>query len=168
MAPMKVISDRERLLRTVVYPGMDPEESRVLRAFIRKHGAEYDEFRFNVRVGPGDQIGEEFDAAVRRSIEAVTKARPDTVAWTAPNRATIIEVKVAWMNEAVWQLLGYRDAYRQTFPDDVVTVIGVAAWASTSARALARSQGVPLYLYAFPADVVDITAPATEEAPDGV
>lgn len=162
---MTIIADRERLLRMENYPGMIPAESRVLRQFIRNHGARWDEFRFNVRIGEGVQAGAEFDAGLRRAWEQLTKARPDTVAFKAPDQATLIEVKEAWTNEAVWQLLAYRDLYMAAFPEHRVQLIGVAQLAPPTARQLAASQGIALVLYTFPSSAVDIGEAAQELAP---
>lgn len=159
---MEVISDKTRLSVMANFPGMIPAESRLLRQFIRRHGDEYDEFRFNVRLGEGVQLGEDFEAGVRKAWEAITKARPDTVGFKYPNRATLIEVKEAFANEAVWQLLSYRDLYVRAYRAEVVTLAGVAAFASPTARALARSSGVSLWLYALPAGQPDINETAGE------
>lgn len=167
---MHTISDRERLAGMAVYPGVSPEESRVLRQYIKRHGAEYDEFRFGVRVGDGVVLGEEFSPEVRKSWEAITKARPDTVAFKAPNRHTLIEAKVAWSNEAVWQLLAYRDLYAREVPLTSIALVGVAQYAGPTARELARRAGIALYLYDLPAyaseagEVLE-EAPAPSEAP---
>jgi len=164
---MQVISDRARLLRTVVFPGMNEAESRVLRQYIARHGAEHDEFRFNVRIGEGTKLGADASPEVTRAWEQLTKARPDTVGFKAPDRATLIEVKEAWANEAVWQLLGYRDLYRQTYPDHAIALVGVAISASVTALTLARVQGVRVFLYDLPAGAPDIDERAAERGTDG-
>lgn len=160
---MTIITDRERLLALPVYPQMIASESRVLRQFIRARGAAFDEFRFNVRIGEGERPGEEFDPAVRKAWESITKARPDTVAFTHPDQATIIEVKDALTNEGVWQVLGYRDLYARAFPEHRIRLACVAAYASPTARELARRQGVDLYLYALPPGPPDVAEEASEE-----
>ena len=161
---MQTISDRERLASMTNYPGVTPEESRVLRQYIRRHGAEYDEFRFMVRVGEGVTLGEDFSPEVRRSWEAITKARPDTVAFKAPDRHTLIEAKVSWTNEAVWQLLAYRDLYSRDVPLKSIALVGVAQYATPTARELARRAGIALYLYDLPAYASD-AGEVLEEAP---
>lgn len=160
-----VITDRDRLLGMAVYPGMVPEESRVLRQYIRRHGDGVAEWRFNVRIGEGVQLPADADDALRKSWEALTKARTDVVAFRPPNAATIVEAKDHWTNEAVWQLLGYRDLYKDTFPLHVVTLHGVARTASPTSKALARKAGITLYLYDLPPAGVDIHETAAEEAP---
>lgn len=160
---MTTIDDVERLLRMDTYPGMIPSESRVLRQFIRRHGAEYSEFRFNVRIGDGEEPPIDVDPSVRRAWTAITKARPDTVAFQRPNLATVIEVKDALTNEGVWQLLGYRDLYARDFPDHEIKLAAVAAYATPTAKMLARSNGIDVYLYALPPQQTDIAEQAPEE-----
>ena len=161
---MQVISDRERLAGMAVYPGVTPEESRVLRQFIKRHGAEYDEFRFMVRIGDGVVLGEEYSPEVRRSWEAITKARPDTVAFKAPDLHTLIEAKVTWTNEAVWQLLAYRDLYAREVPLTRIALVGVAQYAGPTARELAKRARIALYLYNLPAYASE-AGEILEEAP---
>lgn len=160
---MTIISDRERLLTMAVYPQMIESESRVLRQFVRFRGHQFDEFRFNVRLGEGEEPGPEFDAAVRKAWTSITRARPDTVAFKAPNLATIIEVKDTLTNEGIWQVLGYRDLYVRAFPDHQVALACVAQFAGPTARELARRSGVDLYLYALPPGPPDVGELGSEE-----
>lgn len=152
----------------VNYPGMIEAESRILREFIRRHWQAGDEWRFNLRIGEGQKLDDTVDTALRKSWESITRARPDTCRFRPPHTATLIEVKEWFVNEGVWQLLGYRDLYRQTFPDDVVDLVGIAQMASPTARQLAQAQGVALYLYTFgPSGTPDISPVATE-TPNGI
>jgi hypothetical protein len=157
-----VISDRDRLLRLENYPGMIPEESRVLRQFIHRHGALFDEFRFNVRIGEGVELGADFDEKLRRAWTQWTKARPDTIGFKHPNDATIIEVKWDFTNEGVWQILAYRDLYVAAFPAHVVRLVGLGTFATPTARNLAASNGIQLHLYALTPGAVDIDEQAAE------
>ena len=163
---MNVITDRERLLTMATYPGMIPAESRLLRQFLRRRGQAFDEFRFGVRIGDGVTLDDSFDAGVRKSWDAITKARPDTVAFAYPAAATIVEVKEAFTTEAVWQLLGYRDLYARTFPTHAIGLVGVAAFAAPNAKTLASRSGVDLFLYDLPPAQVDVLEVAAEVSPD--
>jgi hypothetical protein len=140
------------LLDTRVYPGMIEPESRLLRAFIAKHGAEYDEFQFEVRVGPGTILGDHIPEKDRRDWERRTMARPDCVAIIHPFRVTIIEVKEQATLETIWQVLAYAELYLPAHPSHQVWAAIVAAAATPAARVLAGVRGVALYLYTvFPA-----------------
>lgn len=162
---MTVITDRAWLLRMENYPGMIPAESRVLRQFIHHQGGRFDEFRFNVRIGDGVTTTEDVDPKLAAAWEQITKARPDSVAFKHPNDATIVEVKEAFTNEAVWQLLAYRDLYVKAFPDHTVRLAGVAQLATPTARILAAAQGIALFLYKFPPGTVDTREIAAETTP---
>lgn len=139
------------LLEARVYPGMIEPESRILRAFLTKHGAEYDELRFGVRVGPGVVLGEHVPEKDRRDWERRTKARPDCVAIIRPDRATVIEVKEQATLEAVSQVLAYAELYAIEQPGHRVSAAIVAAAATPAARTVAGMRGVAMYLYTLPA-----------------
>lgn len=160
--------DLDQLSRLVAYPGMIADESRPLRAFIRKYYREFDELRFNVRVGPGESAPEGSDDALRRAIEQGTRMRLDCVAWKAPNVATLIEAKKDAQNDAVWQLLAYRDHYVSDHPSEVVRLIIVAESATLSARTIAAANGITVALFVFAGDSPDIDAIPTTEARNGV
>lgn len=147
---MITITDRDRLLTLPVYPGMDANESRVLRQFIAQHFGEYAEWRFMVRIGPGSDAGADVDASTRRGWLELTKARCDCVAFNPPASATIIEAKDVWTNQAVWQLRDYRDLYASTNPGHTIALAGVARDASESSKRLASSNGIRLFLYRLP------------------
>lgn len=157
------ITDVDHLLQMANYPGMIPAESRILRQYIRRYRSVFHEWRFGVRIGEGVQVGDEFSPEVQRAFEAVTKARPDTVAFIPPNDATIIEVKEAFANEAVWQLLAYRDLYVRAFPEHRVRLVGVAQFAGPTARSLAATNGIQLHLYTLPPGQIDINEQAAED-----
>lgn len=161
-------ADLEALLTTENYPGMIPSESRPLRAFIRRHGAHFDELRFMVRLGDGLDAGAGADPAMARMLATWNTKRPDVIAWKAPHDATIVEVKQQLDNAGVWQILAYRDEYARAQPTHALRLILVAEAATPSARILAQQHGIALYLYEFPPDTVDVTAPATEVSSDGI
>ena len=144
-------SNLVELLETRVYPGMIEPESRILRAFIRKYGPTFDEFRFDQRVGPGVVLADYIPEKDRRDWERRTKARPDVIAWREPNEALIIEVKEQATLEACWQVLSYTELYGASFPSHRVRAAIVATEATLTARQLAPVRGVDLYLFSFPA-----------------
>lgn len=139
------------LLETRVYPGMIEPESRVLRAFLAKHGAEYDEILFDQRLGPGVELPAHVPEQDRRDWERRTKARPDCIAMKLPSDATIIEVKEQATLEGVWQVLTYAELYAVQFPANRVRVALVAAAATPAARTAAQMRGVDMYLYTMKA-----------------
>ena len=87
-------AELDRLTNRTSLPGVDPTEVRVLREYIRRHGAEYDELRFNVRVGDGAELVGDYTDKFRADWRTRTKMRLDCVGWTAPSSTTLIEAKV--------------------------------------------------------------------------
>ena len=141
-----------RLVDRGSYPGIEPDEVRALREWIRRHGDRFEELRFNVRVGAGVKLGGDFPEKFRDDWETRTKMKLDCVAWNPPHTATLIEVKVQWTNAAVWQLASYRDAYAVDYPDATIELVGVCEAFTPQALALAGSQGITLYTYGFSGD----------------
>ena len=163
---MMIWSVERASLPRAVYPGMIESESRVLRQYILRHGLEYDELRFNVRIGEGVDARSFASLDAARAYEQLTKARPDTVAFRHPDQATIVEAKDVWTNEAVWQLLGYRDLYRGAFPDHRIALVGVAAAAMPTALNLSRMNGIRVYVYELRSAAPDAGERAGETASD--
>jgi hypothetical protein len=110
----------EILLVQLQYPGMPAPESEVTRDWLVKRGAEFDRIEFNVRLGKGDELGEEFNASTRKLAAAVSTKRADIIAWRE-NSAYILEAKWRCGLGALGQLLGYRVLFLEQFPtiDDV-------------------------------------------------
>jgi len=112
--------DLERLLVQLQYPAMTWVESRITEAWLRAHGAEYDAIDFNVRLGEGQQLGEEYSPETRRMAQLVTQLRADLVARRA-SEVTLIEVKVRVGLPVIGQLIGYRHLWNQAHPEAPVT-----------------------------------------------
>lgn len=146
--------DYDRLLMKTNYPGIDATEARPLAAFLRAHVQEFDQVWFNVKVGAGVRLEGDFPADFRANWEHITRMRPDVVGWNAPDVATLIEVKVAWENSAVWQLLGYRDLYVAEYPQHRTRLLGVAQGYTLNGARLARERGIGLLIYPLPVDAV--------------
>lgn len=142
-------SNLAELLDTRNYPGMIPDESRILRAFLAKHGAEYDEIRFNERLGQGVILQNPASEKDRVDWERRTKARPDAIAWHAPNEATIIEAKQQATLETIWQVLSYLELYAGAFQSHKVHAIVVCEGATPNAITLAKARQVQMYIYTF-------------------
>lgn len=152
-----------RLINRTTLPGVDDREVRVLREWIRRFGEQYDELRFNVRVGAGVQLAGDYPQQFKIDWMNRTKMRLDCVAWNAGDAVTLIEAKVEWTNDAVWQLLSYRDAYRDEFPDASIALAGVCEAYTPQARQLAADQGITLHVFTFAAPPpIAGAAPASE------
>lgn len=153
----------DRLTSRSTFPGIDANEARAIREWIRREGHKYEELRFNVRVGVGVELEGGSADKFNRWWKQITRMRLDLLAWNPPNEATILEAKVAWTNDAVWQLLSYRDAYLVEFPEHNVTLIGVCEAYSPSARQMASDRGIRLHVYTFRDPLPQAIATSAEE-----
>lgn len=160
--------DLDQLGWLTTYPGMIAAETRPLRAFIQQYFRDFDEIRFDVRVGPGEPAPDDADDALRRAIEQGTRMRLDAVAFKRPNVATLIEAKVDAANDAIWQLLAYRDHYVTEHASELIRLCIVAESATMSARTLAAAHGIYLALFAFPSSNSDVGVVPTPEAGNGI
>jgi len=150
-----------RLTDRVTLPGINPEEVPVTREWIRRYGSQFDELRFNVRVGTGIRLQGAYDDVFIENWYQRTRLKPDLIAFTFPRFATIVEAKVQWLNDAVWQTLHYRDLYLEEFPEHDVDLVGVCQAYTPQAAMLASSSGIRLHVYAFPGDL-PLAAATTE------
>ena len=105
-----------QLLVQMQYPGMTWVESQITRAWISRHGAEYDELMFNVRLGDGAQIEGEFTPEIIRMATLISQKRADMVARTG-DQVDIVEVKVRIAFPVIGQLLGYRGLWQRDHPE---------------------------------------------------
>ena len=94
---------------------MSEPESRIFRAWLAQHGAEYDHFEFNVRVGEGVQVAETTPEFVRELASAVSRPRIDVVAIVG-DTVRILEVKVRAGLSSIGQVIGYRTLYFADHP----------------------------------------------------
>jgi hypothetical protein len=97
------------------FPGLNPPEAAVLRRWLALHEGEYDKIDYNVRVGAGDDPGEQYDESTRRQAILNTQKRIDVVAWKG-SAATLIEVKTRATAAAIGQLVTYSHLWADTYP----------------------------------------------------
>jgi hypothetical protein len=155
-------SELARLINRSRLPGVDPTEVRVLREWIRREGHRYDELRFNVRVGEGVELQGDYTEKFKADWQQRTRMRLDCVGYNAPRSSTLVEAKVQWTNDAVWQLLSYRDRYRVEFPVHEIALVGVCEAYTPSARLLASDHDIRLFVYGFPGDLPQAAAETAE------
>jgi hypothetical protein len=141
--------DLPRLVDRSTLPSIDVGEVRALREFIRREGHNYDELRFEVRVGAGVELQGDYTEKFKADWRERTKMRLDLVCYNPPNQYTIVEAKQQWTNAAVWQLLSYRDQFLIEFPDADVRLVGVAEAYTPNGAQLASDQGIRLHVYGF-------------------
>jgi len=104
------------LLTQIQYPGSTFVESEIIRAWLNRHGAEYDEVQFNVRLGEGTDPGEDYTEEIRRMSIQITQKRADLVARIA-DQVDLVECKVRIGGPVVGQLLLYRGLWHRLHPE---------------------------------------------------
>jgi len=94
------------------YPGMLVDEILIWKGWLALNQTSYDGFQYNVRIGVGQDPGEQFNQTYRDMAIALTKLRLDAVGWqgTLP---TIFEVKRNAGPSNVGQLLTYDAVWRK-------------------------------------------------------
>jgi len=100
------------LLVQIQYPGMTFVESEITRAWLNRHGPEYDKIEFNVRLGDGVEVGDGYTPEIQRMARLLTQKRADIVAWVG-DQVDLVEVKVRIAFPVIGQLIGYRGLWRQ-------------------------------------------------------
>ena len=138
------LSNLDILLVQLQYPGMTWVESEITRAWIRKHGDEFESIDFNVRLGEGVQLGEEYGEETRRDATMLSQKRADIVAVRA-GVVTIMEVKVRIGLPALGQLIGYRELWRRDHPDaGFIRLLAIGRCAVSDVDMVFRAQGVEI------------------------
>lgn len=97
------------------YPGVDFDESEIVRDWLRHYGGGFDRFEFNRRLGVMDVATEMSGAAVDRMWALITRPRPDLLAYTSTS-CLVIEAKVHARMRAVTQVQRYVRLLRRDCP----------------------------------------------------
>lgn len=98
------------------FPHLRPAEAHLWARWLARHGAQYDRFAYDVRVGRGRPGDPTAPPEIQRDWQLLTQQRIDAVAWRG-GVPTLFEVSPRAGRAAYGALLIYRDLYRQTFPD---------------------------------------------------
>jgi len=104
------------LLVQMQYPGMTYVESEITRAWLNRHGPEYDSIEFNYRLGDGADVGQEYPAEIQRMARLLTQKRADIVARKG-DQVELVEVKIRIAFPVIGQLLGYRSLWKRQHPE---------------------------------------------------
>jgi hypothetical protein len=143
-------SQVQALLNQSSYTQMTVRESALVREWLTRHAADYDEIEFNVRLGDGVTLPFEADQSIQRQARLSTQRRADIIA-TNPNHATIVELKSTLNEEALLQLQIYQSLYSAEHPEVESLGLTAAGYAiePETARLLA-DYGVTVELYPKP------------------
>jgi hypothetical protein len=101
---------------------MAPREVIIFQQWQKVHGAEYDRFDYNVRIGNGTDPGPQYTDADRAMYIANTQKRIDAVGWKGA-QPTIIEVKDRATASCMSQLITYAALWPITFPGTPTPVL---------------------------------------------
>jgi len=130
------------LVEAPYYPGMDKAHGDITRAWLLKHGSDYDRAEFNLRLGEGMATGVTLEEAWRRMAVMNSQKRIDMVLWRG-DATTIVEVKRYLEMRAVGQLIGYRALWQSTFPESPApTLLAVGERLDTDVAHIFRDQGI--------------------------
>lgn len=120
------------------YPGLLPDETLVLRAWLSINEGKFDRFDYNLRIGPDIDPGPQYSDAVRQDAILLQKLRIDAVGWRGVQNnllpsdsqtpadvyalfpsalATIIEVKRRATASSIGQIVTYREQWEAEYPD---------------------------------------------------
>ena len=139
------------------YPGMPVAEQLVWRAFLQVHGAEYDRFDYNVRLGAGVTPPEEIIEPWRSASIAASKPRADAIGWqgTTP---TIFEIERYAKSDALGQILHYRDVWEAENTTATSPVLAIVCSDHTPALDISlEAHGIALYT--VPTDFSSLVPP---------
>jgi hypothetical protein len=152
------------------FPGLQPDETLLLRNWLVIHENEYDGFDYNARIGAGDDPGPAYADYARENAVLNSQLRIDAVGWkfgtanrfpgpipppvgvyaVAPSaQATIIEVKRRAATGAVTQLITYSHVWAEDFPGTLPPLlILVANIVSPTISPVLRRAGIRLDIIA--------------------
>lgn len=135
------------LLAQIQYPGMTYVESAITRAWVQAHAAEYDAIDWNVRLGAGVQLGDEYSDSTKAAAAALTTLRADFIARRAAG-VTLIECKVRIGLPVVGQLLGYRQLYQDANPGvRIERLLAIGRSVMADVEAAIREHGVDIEVF---------------------
>jgi hypothetical protein len=105
------------------YPHMFPLDIAIWERFLEGYADLYTGFDYDIKVGTGAVVPEEWEDNYKRMAEVLSKYRIDVVGHK-PGRLEIIEVKPEASTVAIGQIVTYMELYRRDFsPSD--TLVGV-------------------------------------------
>lgn len=142
----------DELLHTEIYPGIDPYESKVINAYLTRHGFQFDRIDFNYKLGDGQPAPENTPEPYRKMWESVTRKRADCVCWREPDRAVIVEAKWTFHLRDVGQLLGYGELFRKQHPQYRAALVAICAVIDGDVQSVLTKYGASIIRYDIPAD----------------
>jgi hypothetical protein len=127
------------------YPGLPVAEQLVWREFLRRFGALYDRFDYNVRLGPGVTPPDHIIEPWRSASIAASKPRSDVIGWQG-SVPTIFEIERYAKADAIGQVLHYLTVWEEANPAGSQPVLAlVCADHSPTIEPTLEAHGITLY-----------------------
>lgn len=128
------------------YPHMLARDIKIWEAFIDTHPDWYQEVAYDVKVGKGVEVPDEYPGNIKRDALALTRKRIDVVGWTAGG-VDVIEVKPYAGLSAVGQVLSYRELLiRDRAPGVVVRPVIVTDVLQSDLELVCSRLGIVVYV----------------------
>ena len=99
------------------FPHLPPEDIKVWKKFLAGHGAIYDDFQYDVRVGTQVRVSRDTNPKIKAMASDLSMKRIDAIAWNK-SQPIIFEITHTAGFKAVGQLLGYKFLFDVMFPDE--------------------------------------------------
>lgn len=142
-----VARDLPELLIRRFYPERTGRESVVIRAYLRRHGAEFDRLSFSVRVGEGQAVHPDIPEGIARSINFSSRKRIDILGWQG-NTPTIVEAKERLAPQVLGQLQGYRHLLLEEMPHaDEPRLVAIGRYSDPDTLRVLAANAVDVFLY---------------------
>jgi hypothetical protein len=139
------------------FPGLRTPENIIWATWLASNGSQYDSFEYNVRLGPGVDIGSSHHPNDRKAAQQNTQRRADVIGMRG-DLATIFEVKERAHLGAIGQLLGYSNLWLNDNPGAAKpTLIILTGRLSPGVKQTADAQGIACVV--IPVDYSSITGP---------
>ncbi len=100
------------------FPHMFPLDIAIWKRFLKKFDANYNSFKYDIKVGEGRPPLKHWDKATKRMQEILTKKRIDAVGF-GPSFVDVIEVKPSAGPSALGQIITYTALFKNTFDTDL-------------------------------------------------
>lgn len=128
------------------YPHMFPLDIAIWERFLDKYAGDYLGFDYDIKVGTGTIVPNEWDDNYKRMAEILSKYRIDAVGHKT-GRLEIIEVKPEASTVAIGQIVTYMELYKRDFsPSDSVTGVIVTNLEVGDMRLLTSKLGYDYYI----------------------
>jgi len=116
----------EQEIIRIKYPHMVPNEVRIWKLFLKKHGSVFDNYRYDMHVGKGIGKVPGYDKTMQDMAIRLTQKRIDVVAYRG-QAAYIIEIKERAGLSAIGQLIAYKKLYEDQYGINKIKGLAIVA-----------------------------------------